>query len=365
MNGDQETRGRPGPVGYEGRGLLANLLIGAVAVIGVALLGILFFWLINLESGSKAPDLVGSSYADAVKKANAQGLSIRIDSTQDESSVTQDELEAMQVTWQSPKAGTTLGDEDRITVRLKGLSPMSGRSEAGQPDTETAAPPSAVEQPEGEPSQAGIGGAVICIDPGHSGVTRTGEIDPATGLDVGDNGGAPGELANNWALALKLQARLQAAGYEVRLTKNGVNEYASLRTRADIGNRCSVVVRLHFDPSGFTGVMRPPVGAARCPASDPSRITRVSDAVAKESDLLATHLANALGLSVRNDTVGSSTNNAVPPGYTGALIGSVLSTVPVACIENQVSLVRDNPAGQEQVAAQILNGLNSYFSSRR
>ena len=200
---------------------------------------------------------------------------------------------------------------------------------------------------------------MVCIDPGHS--PRTGsEIDPATGLNVGDNTGAGGELEANWDLALKTKARLEGDGYQVKLTKKTVDTYASLRRRADTGNTCEVTVRLHYDDTGFSGVMRPPPNSARCPVSDPTRITVVSADVAEGSDALANSLAPFLGLAVRDDTGGTSQGNTTPPGHPTCLIGSVLSTVPVVCIENKVELARD-PSGREQIAAEIVQGLNAYF----
>jgi len=200
---------------------------------------------------------------------------------------------------------------------------------------------------------------VVCLDPGHSG--RTGnEIDPATGLNVGDNTGASGELEANWDLALKTGAQLEQAGYEVKLTKESVDAYASLRERADMGNTCEVTVRLHYDDTGFTGIMRPPPNAARCPVSDPTRITVVSPSVAAGSDELAGSLAPYLGLPVRDDTGGTSQGNSTPPDHPTCLIGSVLSRVPVVCIENEAELARD-PLGREQIAAEIVQGIIAYF----
>jgi hypothetical protein len=124
------------------------------------------------------------------------------------------------------------------------------------------------------------------------------------------------------------------------------------------------MVRLHYDDTGFTGVMRAPENAARCPQDDPSRITVIDSGVATESNRLAADLASALGLSVRDDTGGTSQGNSTPSGHPTALIGSVLSQVPVVCIENKMSLVRGNTDGQNQVAAQIVQGINAYFEGR-
>ncbi|MHB8895356.1 MAG: DUF5719 family protein [Candidatus Geothermincolia bacterium] len=199
--------------------------------------------------------------------------------------------------------------------------------------------------------------AVVCLDPGHSGRTGS-EIDPATGLNVGDNTGCPGELEAIWQLALVEKARLERAGYEVRMTKGSAEEYQSLRARADLANTCTVWVRLHYDDGGYTGVMRPPVNSARCPTADPTRITVVDPAAAAASDTFARALAPALGLAVRDDTGGTSQGNSTPPGHPTCLIGSVLSKVPVVCIEHKQSEVINSP---DVIATRLADGLDAYF----
>jgi N-acetylmuramoyl-L-alanine amidase len=203
----------------------------------------------------------------------------------------------------------------------------------------------------------------VCLDPGHS-VSEGDEIDQATGLNVGDNTGAAGELEAMWDLACRSKDELERAGFEVRLTKTAPYEYVDLRTRAEIGNTCSIMVRLHFDPGGYEGVMRPPPNAARCPVSDPSRVTVIDAAVAAESDELARYIAPALGLAVRDDTGGTSRGNGTPPGHPTCLIGSVLSRVPVVCIENRLVLARD-PAGRSRIAEELVRGIEEYFSAGR
>ena len=307
-------------------------------------------------AGPRVPGLLGLTYEEATTTLHAPGLFRQIHPTQDSSG----SFEELLVKAQDPKPGVGADKDEVVTVTLEGL-PLVGELpglEAGEPSVPAPGAPEPV-----EPSPAGTPlhkGRTVAIDPGHS--NRTGsETDPATGLNVGDNTGAAGELQSNWELAQKVKARLEQAGYTVRLTKSSADSYASLRERADIGNTCDIVVRLHFDPSGFTGVMRPPAGGARCPSSDPSRVTVVDANVAQASNSLATHLAAALGLQVRDDTGGTSQGNTTPAGHPTALIGSVLSRVPVVCIENRMELVRDNPSGQEQVAAQIVQGINAYF----
>lgn len=337
----------------------AILMVAGILVLGGIVAGLVAV-LTMRSGGPKVPRLIGMPFSEAKKKVEGMGLFIEIDSMQDSSG----DCSKLKVESQDPKEGTGLEASETVTVRLKGLhespeftgeektpggvSPDQPASTAPEPQPGTAAPsPTA-------------GGRTVCLDPGHS--PRSGsEIDPATGLNVGDNEGASGEIQSMWDLAQKARAGLEQAGYTVRLTKESADAYASLRTRADIGNSCSLIVRLHFDDSGFTGVMRPPANAARCPQSDPSRITAVDAGVAGESDRLAGALAAALGLQVRDDTGGTSNGNATPSGHPTCLIGSVLSRVPVVCIEHDVAQVRDNPSGQDQAAAAIVSGINAYF----
>ena len=196
-------------------------------------------------------------------------------------------------------------------------------------------------------------GVSICIDAGHSGRDGS-EVDPATGLNVGDNTGAPGELQQNWDLAVKARRLLEEAGYIVVFTRQSVNDYLSLKQRADIGNTCDLMVRLHHDPSGFIGVMRPPANSARCPTSDPGRITVVDPGVAAQSDRLARAIAPRMGLIVRDDTGGTSQGNSTPGGHPTCLIGSLLSRVPIVCIENKYSTSDDYVRG-------LVDGIDAYL----
>lgn len=340
----------------------ALVLVGAFTLCAVVV-GLIVLLTVG-GGGPKVPGVLGLTFKDAKKKVDGSGLSIEIDPTQDASG----NFGKLKVETQDPKPGTKAEKDEIVTVRLKGLhdSPKLLQDSGSNPSLHSPAtePEQAQPQP-AEPTTAAAAatGRTICIDPGHS--NRTGsEIDPATGLNVGDNGGAPGELQTMWELTLKTRAALEQAGYTVRLTKSDADQYASLRERADIGNTCAIMVRLHYDDTGFTGVMRAPENAARCPQDDPSRITVIDSGVATESNRLAADLASALGLSVRDDTGGTSQGNSTPSGHPTALIGSVLSRVPVVCIENKMSLVRGNTDGQNQVAAQIVQGINAYFAGR-
>jgi N-acetylmuramoyl-L-alanine amidase len=331
------------------------LVMGGIAAVIIAVL--------TMNNGAPTvPRLIGMKYEDAKKKIESMGLFIEIDAMQDSST----NCSKLKVKAQDPKQGTAVDKDDTVTVHLAGLHESAEYTGSKKltdvnPDAQASTPQTQPQSAAAQPAPAAAG-RTVCLDPGHS--SRDGsEIDPATGLNVGDNGGASGEIQAMWDLAAKTRARLEQAGYTVRLTKDSADSYASLRTRADIGNTCSVVVRLHYDDTGYTGVMRPPANAARCPTSDPSRVTVVDANVAASSDALAQALAGPLGLAVKDDTGGTSQGNTTPAGHPTCLIGSVLSRVPVVCIENKMSQVRDNPGGQDQVAAAILAGINSYFQN--
>ena len=199
---------------------------------------------------------------------------------------------------------------------------------------------------------------IVAIDPGHSMNCPSSEIDPATGLDVADNGGASGELRSNWELALKTKEKLEGMGYEVEFTKPSIDAYASLRTRADIGNTCSIMVRLHYD-FNLHAILFPAEGQYKQRGGN---IVYVNPEVAGSSAVLAQTMfpfLQSVGVTRIMNDVGGTSNNTGP-----AFVGSVLSEVPVVLIEDNPSMVRDNPTGQDQVASAIAQGVDTFFRSR-
>jgi N-acetylmuramoyl-L-alanine amidase len=103
----------------------------------------------------------------------------------------------------------------------------------------------------------------ICIDPGHGGKD--------TGNRVGFGFFAHNEKTYTLALALELQKQLQAAGYNVILTRKN-DTFVELPVRPDIANRrgAELFIALHFnaspsDPKSVEGIETyciTPVGAA-------------------------------------------------------------------------------------------------------
>lgn len=330
------------------------MLCGAAA--GIILL------LVTGTGSDSVPDLIGLSYESAREKAASSDMAVEIDPMQD-SSV---DCYGMEVIEQDPKAGTQAEEGLVIVVKLEGLresekyvedpnNPFDvveeNPADAGESD------PSARNQSAEQPSPEADSGRIVCIDPGHSVNCPVSEIDPATGLDVADNGGASGELQAMWELAQRLAARLESMGYGVRLTKQSANEYSSLRTRADIGNTGSVVVRLHYD-TNMHAILHPGEGQFK---RNGSHVVHVDPGVARASADLASamlpHLREVGITSVRNDCGGTSGNTG------SAFVGSVLSRVPVVLIENDPAMVRNNPSGQERVATAIAEGVHAYLSN--
>jgi len=194
---------------------------------------------------------------------------------------------------------------------------------------------------------------VVCLDPGHSASGPVSIIDPVSGLDVADCTGEPGELRANWALALKVKARLTKAGYAVKLTKKSMDSYVDLKTRAEIGNTCSIMVRLHC--STFAALFHPRAGQFK--AHEGKRVD-VDPAVARDSTRLALVMYPYLkGVRVPRvmDEMGGNSNN------TGtAYVVSALSRVPVVLIENDPSML-NLASERDRVAAAIFRGIDAYF----
>jgi len=333
-------------------------IVFVVAVIVIAcLVGGILALVATAGRGPRIPKLIGLTFEEAKKKAVERGFSIEIDPSLD-SDVP--DVGKLKVEEQDPKPGCDAEKGELITVRLKGLFEKSPQEER---ETSSKKPGGLANEPnESEPTNSGqIGeqqqGHLVCLDPGHSANCPASEIDPVSGLDVADNGGAPGERKAMWELAVKLKAKLEASGYRVRLTKDSADAYSSLRTRADIGNTCEIMVRLHFD-SNLHAILYPGEGQYK---SHGGTTVFVDPQVARSSAVLAEALYPFLkdvGIKQKTNDSGGTSNNTGP-----AYVVSVLSRVPVVLIENDPSMVKDNPDGQEQVADAILKGINAYFAS--
>jgi N-acetylmuramoyl-L-alanine amidase len=215
----------------------------------------------------------------------------------------------------------------------------------------------------GTAMSGGTGKKTVCLDPGHSKEYPATDIDGATGLNVADNSGAAGELEAMWKLSEVLKPKLEEMGYIVIVTKTSENDNVNLRQRADKGNTADICVRLHYDDS-TKAVMYPPEGGWRSPENDQNRKTTVNSTVATESKKLAEAVAGTtsdVGINgSRTDTAGTSNNNYCPPPPHQALIGSVLSAVPVICVENDINWTNTDTK-RDQTAKAIADGIKTYL----
>lgn len=312
-------------------------MVVACALVAGIIGGLVFA--ISRGASPEVPDVVGLSYDEAEKKVESAGLLIEVDPNQDTRDI-KDKLGGYKIEGQDPKEGSAAEEGTVVTVRLKDVQNYKEEDDKGNGDNGD------------EPvTKAGT----VCLDPGHSTGCPTNEIDPATGLDVADNGGATGELQAMWDLAMRIKAQLEQMGYTVVLTKPSADSYSSLWTRADIGNTCDIMVRLHYD-FNLHAILYPGVGQHK---SRGDHTVYVDPLVAQRSSDLAhamlPHL-ETVGVTKTMNDCGGTSNNTGP-----AFVVSVLSTVPVVLIEYNPSTLRDNPAGQDQVAAATAQGIEAYF----
>jgi N-acetylmuramoyl-L-alanine amidase len=94
-------------------------------------------------------------------------------------------------------------------------------------------------------------GSTIVIDPGHSPTISS--TDPGTGLNDSDYENEP-EMRDVFDVALLVKAQLQAAGYNVVMTKNSATDRISLGQRAAVANNAhaALAVSIH-DQAGSNG----------------------------------------------------------------------------------------------------------------
>lgn len=336
MNADWNTNQDSRSTGILSTG---KLVIIASAVFLICFAAGLLLKLYLPDGTIKVPKIKGLTYGEASEKVESAGLVIKVDP--DLQTPAEGGLEDMEVDSQDPKAGTAVEKDSVVTASIKGLA----EKKTDEKSTSTSQTPKVSHS--------------VCIDPGHSVNSPSSELDPGgTGLDVADNSGASGELQPVWDLAQKVKARLESKGYTVKLTKPSVDSYSSLRTRADIGNTCDIMVRLHYDPA-LQAVVVPGEGQYK---QNGSSIVYVDPNVARASAELANAMLPALqtvGIpKIVNDTGGSSNNQG------SAYVGSVLSRVPVVLIENSPSMISGNPAGQDKTADAIVYGIETYFNNK-
>ena len=303
--------------------LMLVVILSISLLVGVGI-GLGLFFVARGPALVETPRLTGVVYGDASGATSAAGFILRVDPKQ--RFPNSKDLSTKKITSQTPEAGSAVKKGTTITVQLEADKPVQPKH-------------------------------VVCLDPGHSNGPSS-VIDPQSGLDVADNTGADGEIPTNWDIAQKTKVLLERAGYEVRLTRQSLDAPSDLRQRADIGNTCDIIIRIHYDP-GVHAVLYP--GAGQTKSHGASTLT-VSSEISEKSRVLANALfpyLQPLGVTRVDNDMGGSSNNTGP-----AYVGSVLSKVPVVVIENDPNVVRNNPTAQDQVAGAITNGVKAYFNNK-
>jgi len=108
---------------------------------------------------------------------------------------------------------------------------------------------------------------VILLDPGHGGTTDKSRVDPVTNLGDRYNPNGP-EQIEDWAVAVRAQAKLKALGYVVHLSKESANQGMFLRERVDKAEAvgADLAVSIHTDhgqPFSWGRIFEQRVGGCR------------------------------------------------------------------------------------------------------
>lgn len=253
-------------------------------------------------------------------------------------------------------------------------TPVDAPGDDYTPPAEPAAPapqePAQTRDPAPAQQPATGAGKIVVIDPGHNGANGAnpdiinalvdagfGQTKPCNTTGTSTNAGYS-EHAFNWGVATRLQSILSARGYDVRMTRNSDDGVGPcVNKRAAFGNdaNAAAVVSIHGDgdDAGAQGfyVMtaeRPPAGAA----------------MADQSESLASDMRDALV------NAGLSPSNHLGSGglwQRGDLAGLNLSLRPTVMLEmgnmrnSSDAALMSSPAGQQQIAEGIANGVSAYL----
>jgi N-acetylmuramoyl-L-alanine amidase len=155
--------------------------------------------------------------------------------------------------------------------------------------------------------------ALICLDPGHNTAPQVGRqtepIGPGSSVrKIKDGGGASGEAAVAYAIALRTRALLRAAGYRVAMTR-GARPYTGgniARARFCNVRRAALMIRIHADGSSNTtlhGVQMLYPALRRGWTDDIYGASLRAARVVQGAVLRSTGAAN-LGLTPRSDLTG-------------------------------------------------------------
>lgn len=175
---------------------------------------------------------------------------------------------------------------------------------------------------EGEPRDK----PVVVLDPGHSGqdITRRDQ----TGLNDHDYPNDP-EIHEAWDVAQEVGRRLEAAGYEVVMTKDSALDSVSLRDRAEIAKAANadLAVSIHTDHTkefdSFGQIYAQEVGLWRGGTEHNPTVQFTNAAVANASQNAASHFEQAREQAEGHDVEVTRVNFANRPGIDPGNISQV------------------------------------------
>lgn len=144
----------------------------------------------------------------------------------------------------------------RATSPALGSPPQSGRTplmtDSARPSPSHSSKPIRQATAASRPSTTAPGTRpVIVLDPGHA--PTISHTDPATGLNDSDYPNEP-EMRDVFDIAQLVRTQLVAAGYQVVMTRNNVDDRVSLGQRAAIANNAHAALALSIhDQAGSAG----------------------------------------------------------------------------------------------------------------
>ncbi|MBU4179995.1 MAG: N-acetylmuramoyl-L-alanine amidase, partial [Actinobacteria bacterium] len=226
--------------------------IGVIAVLGVAVLGVVLLW---PSSEARVPDLIGKTLTEAFDAARAAGFQPAVDGWE----YSGEQSDGV-VLSQKPNGDKVVKKGSAISLTVsKGLKPGTG----GSPGRESA--PVTEQDGDGESAELVANpyeGKTVCVDPGHQVALAEKEwTDPGMSRKNPGDDGARGVATGNPEylvtidIGLKLKSLLEKDGIEVVMTRESNDVDLSNINRAEMANNAGadLYVRVHCGNSSDTG----------------------------------------------------------------------------------------------------------------
>lgn len=145
---------------------------------------------------------------------------------------------------------STTGAASTPTTVTAASTSSSATATTAPPQSTSTAPALAPTNSSTETAAAAPPAPLIVLDPGHSGSSLT-TIDPATQIRDEEYRNTP-ETQNMFEVATILQAKLEAAGYRVLMTKQHWDDTVCKRDRVNVANQNGAALAVSLHTSGHT-----------------------------------------------------------------------------------------------------------------